>query len=221
MALHPNAALAQRLGLGVEALHILQIGLARQTKLDGQNNLRDNLQIAVHKHVQGVRHHPFGRIFHRHHAVIGALFADFGEDVRDGFLGGIKQAGAEFLDGGLMSESGLRPEISDGHRFLEREGAGHDLAVNGAQGIGGDGALVQLANALQDRAFAVGDINRLARLDLDFANLQNVPGALVQQLDDLGVELIDGFAMFRNIHDLARIHNPARLETLPFMAGAR
>jgi hypothetical protein len=42
--------------------------------------------------------------------------------------------------------------------------------------------------------------------------LQDMPGALVEQPDDLGVELIDGFAMFRNNHGPARIHNPARLE---------
>ena len=43
-------------------------------------------------------------------------------------------------------------------------------------------------------------VNFLAGLELDFADRQHVLRALVQQLDDLRVQLVDRFAMFRNVH---------------------
>jgi hypothetical protein len=160
--------------MDVEALHVLEPRLARQAILDGQNNLRDDAQIAVNKHIQRVRHHPFGRIFHRHHPVIGAVLADFGENVGDGFLRRVTQAGAEALHGRLMRERRLRPEVGDGHRFLQRQCAGHDLPVNGAQRFVLDRALVELADALQNHPLAMRHVNGLAGLDLDLADLQDV-----------------------------------------------
>ena len=64
----------------------------------------------------------------------------------------------------------------------------------------GDRAGVQFAQALEHGAFAVRRVDFLAGLELDFADVQDVAGALVQQLDDLRVELVDGLAMFRNVH---------------------
>jgi len=60
--------------------------VAHQTLLHLQNNLRNDLQIAVHEHVERVRDDAFRGIFHRHHAVIRAVLGDLGENVRDGFF---------------------------------------------------------------------------------------------------------------------------------------
>ena len=94
--LHPGAALRQRLRMRVKFLDFSRLQLAHQALLDRQNNLRDDFQIAIHKHVERVRHDAFGRILHRNHAVIRAVLAHFGENVRNGFLRGIVQTGAEF-----------------------------------------------------------------------------------------------------------------------------
>ena len=126
-------------------------GLHHQALLDRQNNLRHDLQIAVHEHIERVRDDAFGGIFHRHHAVIRALFADLGEHVGDGFLRRIAQARAELPDGRLMRERRLRAEIGDGHRLFERERAGHDFAVNRAQLLVGHRPGVRLADALATR----------------------------------------------------------------------
>ena len=55
VTLHPQPALGQRLRMAVEALHVLEPRFAGQAIPDGQNNLRDNAQIAVHKHIQRMR----------------------------------------------------------------------------------------------------------------------------------------------------------------------
>src|SRR6266404_3771456 len=183
--------------------------------LNRQNDLRNNLQITVHEHVERVGDDALGGILDRHHAVIGAVFRDLGENVRDGFLRGITQAGTEPPDGRLVREGRLRPEIGDGHGFLERERAGHDLAVNGAERLAGDGALVQAADALKHGAFAVRRINFLTRLDFDGADFQHVLGAVVQQFDDLRVELVYRLAMLRNVHGKAEwFPKPARWRAL-------
>ena len=84
--------------------------------------------------------------------------------------------------------------------LLEREGAGHDFAVDGAQGGVGNGAGVVFADALEDGEFAVGRVDFFAGLELDVADLEDVLGAFVQQANDLFVELIDSFAVFGEAH---------------------
>ena len=60
--------------------------MAEQTMLHRQDDLRDNLQLAVHKHVERVRHHPLGRVLHRHDPVVRPVLADLGEDIGNGLL---------------------------------------------------------------------------------------------------------------------------------------
>ena len=43
-------------------------------------------------------------------------------------------------------------------------------------------------------------INLLACLELDFANGKDMPGAFIEQLDDLRVELVNCLAMFGKAH---------------------
>ncbi len=154
-----------------------------------------------------MRDDAFGGIFDRHHAVIRAVFADLGENVGDGFLRRITQAGAELADGRLMREGRLRAEIGDDHRLLERQRAGHDFAVDGAQLLVGHRPLVQLADALQHGAFAVRRVNLLAGLELHGADGQHVFRALIEQPDDARVQLVNRLAMFGNVHSPGRMQN--------------
>ena len=99
-----------------------------------------------------------------------------------------------------MGEGRLGPEVGDGQGLLQRQGAGHDFAVNRPQRLVGDRPLVLPADPLQHRPLAVRRVNLLAGLALDLADGQDVLGPLVQELDDLRVELVDGLAMFGNVH---------------------
>jgi hypothetical protein len=181
--------------------------VAGQAILNRQNDLRNDLQIAVHEHVERVRDHAFGGVLDRHHAVVRAFLADLGEHVGNGFLRGVAQAGAEPADGGLMRERGLRAEVGDGHRLLQRQRAGHDLAVNRAQLLVGHRSLVETADAVEDGAFAVRRVNLLAGLELDVADGQPVTRALVEQPHDLLVQPVNHLAMFGNVHNRGRMQN--------------
>ena len=185
----------------IKALNVAAFAVAGQAVLDGQDNLRHDLQFAVHKHVERVGDHTFGGVLHRDDAVIRARLADLGEDIGDGFLRNVTEAGTEFLDGGLMRERRLRPEVGDGHRLFQGQSARHDFTVNGAQLVFGHRPLVEFTDALEHGAFTVRRINFLARLELEFADGEHVPRALIEQPDDLRVQPVDGLAMLGNAHN--------------------
>ena len=168
--------------------------------LHRQNDLRDDLQVAIHEHVERVRDDALGGVLDGDHAIVRAVFADFGEDIGDGLLRRVEQAGAEAADGGLVGEGRLGPKIGNGEGLLERQGAGHDFAVNGPQRLVGNRPLVLPADPLQDGPFAVRRVNLLVGLALDFADGQHVLSPLVHELDDLRVELVNGLAMFGDVH---------------------
>src|SRR3954468_16088280 len=47
----------------------------------------------------------------------------------------------------------------------------------------------------------MGGINLLASFELGLSNVQHMPGAVVEQLDNLLIQMIDRFAMVGNIHE--------------------
>ena len=200
MVLHPAAALRQRLRMRVKFPDLAALEPADEAMLDRQNDLRHDLQFAVHEHVQRVRDDALRGIFHRYHAVVRAVLGHFGKNVGDGFLCRVTQARAEFPDGRLVRESRFRPEVGDGHGFFQRQRAGHDFAINRPQRFLGDGPVVQLANTVKHRALAMRRINFLTRRKLDVADAEHVLRALVQQPHDLRVELINRFAMLGYVH---------------------
>ena len=69
-----------------------------------------------------------------------------------------------------MRERGFRSEVRDGQRLLQRQRAGHDFAIDGAQGFIGDGAGVLFADAGEHGEFAVRRVDFLASLEFDFAD---------------------------------------------------
>jgi hypothetical protein len=200
VGLDPGPALPERLRMGIKLLDLRARAIGQQTMLHRQDNLRDDLQVAINEHVKRVRHNALGGVFDRDHAIVRAVLADLGEDVSDGLLRGVTQAGAEAADCRLVGERRLRPKIGNRQGLLERQGAGHDLPVNRPQRIVGKRTLVLPADPLQHRPFAVRRVNLLAGLALHFADGQDVFGPLVQELDELRVELVDGLAMFENVH---------------------
>jgi hypothetical protein len=65
----------------------------------------------------------------------------------------------------------------------------------------GDGAGIPGADAVQNRLFPVGCVDFLSSLEFDFANGKDMPGALVEQLHNLRVQLINGVTVFGEAHD--------------------
>src|ERR1700744_5599782 len=108
-----------------------------------------------------------------------------------------------------MCEGRFRSEIRDGHGLLKREGTGHDFTVNGAKLLVRHRPGVVAADAFEHGALTVRGVNLLARRHLDFADGKDVLRALIEQLDDLGVELVNRLTMFGNVQSGGRMLNYA------------
>ena len=89
VACQPALALAQGLGMGVDALHLreLQIVPEEQGLLNGQQDLRGDAQGAVQEGVEGGVHDALGSVLHGHHAIVGLTPLHRLEDGGNGPLG--------------------------------------------------------------------------------------------------------------------------------------
>jgi hypothetical protein len=109
MVLDPGAALGQGLGMDEKLLDPRASAAAQEAMLNRQDDLRDDFQIAIHKHIQRVRHDSFRGVLNWHHSIIRAVLADLGKDVGDGFLRGITQARTKTTNRGLMGNVASGP----------------------------------------------------------------------------------------------------------------
>src|SRR5437867_11293407 len=128
----------------------------------------------------------------------------------------VAQAGAEATNGGLVREGRFRTEVSNPHRFLQRQRAGHHLAIDRAQGFVGNRAFVEPPDALQHGQLAVRRVNLLARFEFDLADLQDMLGAFIQELYDLRIQPVDRLAVLRDVHADSR----SSVARFPLFAGA-
>ena len=85
LGVQPLAALTHGLGVGVEFTNCRSIAAGQQTMLNLHDDLSDNLQLTIHKHIQSVCHDPFGGVFNRYDPVIRTALGNFCEDVTNGF----------------------------------------------------------------------------------------------------------------------------------------
>lgn len=196
VGLNPVAALSEGLGVGIEFFDSGAGDAGDEAMADGHDDLSDDFEVAVHEHIKSVGDNAFGGVFDGDNSVVGTAFADFGEDVGDGFLGEVLEAVSESADGGLVGEGGFRAEEGDGHWFFEGEGAGHDFAVDGSQRVVGYGALVEAVEFLQDGSFAVRRVDAAAAGQFDFSDSKHVFSPLVEEADDLRVNRINRLAVF-------------------------
>ena len=147
------------------------------------------------------------RVLDRNNAIIRAIFADLRKHITNCLQRRIMQARAEFPNRRLVRKRRLRPEISDRHGFFQRQRARHDFPVNRPQRFIRDRPGILPANPLQHRPLAMRRINFHARLQLDFADRQHMLRALIQELHNLRVQLINGLPMFGNVQSECRMQN--------------
>ncbi len=150
--------------------------------------------------VEGLAHAALGGVFDGDDGVVGLALFDGGEDVADGRHGVVVHAGAEFPHGGDVGIGGFGPEVGDEQRLFERDGRRHDLAVDRLEGFVFDRPLVHLGDLAEDGVFALGDVDLAALRSLELADFGGEAEAPVEQLHDLAVEVVDFFAVGREIH---------------------
>ena len=80
------------------------------------------------------------------------------------------------------------PRYAMAERFLQRQRAGHDFAVNRVQRLVGHRAFIGLSDAVENGPLAVRRIDFFAGLPFDFADREDMFGAFVEQPDDVSVQ---------------------------------
>ena len=132
----------------------------------------------------------FGRILDRHHGVVRLAAVDRAEDVVERRRRHRLDERAEVLGDRGVAERAGGPEVGDAQRLLERAARRHDLAEHA-----GDGSLrqrpgVRRVQAREHLRLALGAVRRAPALQL--ADRLRVPRALVQALEDLAIQRVDG-----------------------------
>ena len=107
---------------------------------------------------------------------------------------------AELHLGSQMSKRGLRTEKRDLERTFQPERPGHDLTVNGAERGIRHRAGIDGLQFLQQRLFALRDIERLSAFPFPFPNFLDNLVTIVQQLNDLPVDRVDPHSQILKIH---------------------
>src|SRR5712692_2237021 len=91
-------------------------------------------------------------------------------------------------------------EIGDRQRMLERQRRRQDLAPDGPNGLGAQRARIQRDEAVKDLGLALRDEVREILLPLELVDLEGGATALVEEVEDLLVEVIDPGAPFVQVH---------------------
>ena len=156
-----------------------------------EHDLRRDLEVRIDEHVEGVDHRPGRGILDGHHAVVGPAALHFAEHVLDALHRHVLGRQAELLHARHVRERGARAEVRDFERTLQGKRGGKDLAVNGPEGILGERPLVAGGQAFEDLPFPGGRMEVELLGFFDVADLDDDPGALIQQVDQLIVDLVD------------------------------
>lgn len=164
--------------------------------LDAQEHFAAGTQGGGNHEVEGTADRAFGGIFHWGDGIIGLAGFHQAEAFVDGGAGLGAGSMAKVLHGGLLGEGGFGAEVGDGERAFYGEAFAHDLAEQAGDGFvwqEAGGGLVQALNALQHLGFALGAINDAGAFEL--ADGAGVGGALVEQMEDFGIDGVDGLTV--------------------------
>ena len=198
----PGAALSEGLGMAVDLADLRTRAFGEEAVADGEADFSADLDIGVDEHVKSVVDDPLGGVFDGDAAVVGVIGLDLAEDIGDAVFGGVIDTVTEFGHGGLMGIGGLGAEERDLQGTFEGEGTGHDLMVDGAEGLFLHGTLVEFGQSVKEAFLTFGDIDGGEAPVFELADFENVFIALIEQCDDLGVDPVDVVPQFLEIHIL-------------------
>ena len=191
-----SAALTERLGMTVKSADLFQFTFGQQALMNAHIDFRADFGIGLRKNVQRMGNCPFGGIFDRHAAVVGAAVGYIVKNIIDRAFGKIRHAVSEFGNGGNVRKRAFRPEISHIERMFECECAGHDFAVNRFEGFVAHGAVIECGHFFEHDFFAFRDINSFHVVPFELADLKDRGIAFIEEFDDSGVRRVDLFAKF-------------------------
>ena len=192
MCEQPLAALGETLRVGADDLDLRQVACPREQVLaDFERQLPRDHGLGLDEAVERDIDRSFGRVLDRDHAVLGTSALDLLEDVRDGLQRNELCRHAEATHGGRMGEGPRGSQVADGQRILEGERGGENLAPDRAHRIRAERTAVQLEETAEQLGLTLRDEVRRVLLSLELADLEGGVSALVEEVEDLIVEVVD------------------------------
>ena len=117
----PLAALAYDLGMGIHNADLLAWNSCQKIVFDLDGELGADAKFRIHELIEGIADSAFRGVLDGHHAVVDFTTGDDVEDFRDARLGGVLDAGAEFLPGSLVGPCGRGAEVGNGETLFQGE----------------------------------------------------------------------------------------------------
>ena len=198
VGLEPGRALGQGLGVrvhGVDGVEVLGRGEQCMAHPAGDFGLDEH--VVALEVVEALAHGALQGVFERHDAEIGPVPGHGREHVADGGLGQKLRRMPQGGHGREVGKRALRAEVGHALGPLEPAGGGKNLAVDGHEVVGGQGAGIGGREPGQDFLFAEGLEHGTVPAGLAPTDFETQGGAAVEQPHDLVVQAVDALAQFQ------------------------
>ena len=183
------------------ALDLFEVGRPREELLgDVEPELAADQDVREAQPVEGDVDRAFRAVLDRHDPVVHPAPLHVVEDLADGARGAARSTGAEALEGGLVGEGRLGPQVGDGEGGLEGPARGQDFAPDGDERLGGQRPGVQRPEPADDLGFTLRGIGRRVLTSFEVSDLEDGLGALGEELKDFVVEVVDPGTPIVQVH---------------------
>ena len=197
----PLACLRETLRVRAHDLDLLELrGPGEEMLADVEGELSRDHRVGLDEPVEGDVDGALRGVLHGHHAALRTSALDLLEDVRDAPQRDQLGRGAEAAHGRRVGEGSRRAQVADGERVLESQRSGKDLAPDGAEGIRGERPRIQGEQAVDELGLPLRDKVRPVLLPLELADLEGGLPALIEEVEDLFVEVVDPGSPVVQVH---------------------
>ena len=192
VGVEPVLALGQRLRMGNHHLDIGQRGAEPQNVVAHQQaDFAHDMQGRVQQQIQRARDHPFGRVFNRHHAKLGAARGGGPKHFINAGAHHPFDAGAKVLQRRLLGEGAGGAEVGDPLGRFQRAAGRHDFTPDDGHAAVFERPRVACLQAADDLGFAFRAEHRGVVHAFDLADFMGQGGPLVQQGQQLQIKCVD------------------------------
>ena len=183
--------------MGIQDADVFPRDVRHQAVADVQIDLGADFEGGGDEEVHHGGHGAFRGVFHGHHAVLGLPAVHHVKHVLEALARDKFAAFTELLEGRLVAPRALGAQVGNGKPPFQEEGAGDDFTVNGLEGGLRQHARVQAVQLAEQGRFPFGNEDGGIPLLFNAADFMHPFGAVLKQLHNPGVHLVNGQTRLR------------------------
>lgn len=190
--IEPGVALRQCLRVRANAGNAIHgAGLGHQAVMYRNRNFTADAQGRLQQQIERAVDDAFGRILNRDHAEISRAGFGIAEHFVDGNTWQSCDCMSELLIYRLLAEGAFRSQIGNRHALFKRPAGRHDFTENGLDIDAQQRPRIAFGRLAQYLRLAFRTKHRRIGFGFDVANLLRHPRALIEQVENLGIDCID------------------------------